>query len=407
MIEHGPESILTAKRAGRDLAVELGLESELQSTRQHVSGAFVLKAGELLRIPEGFSMMAPSAIRPFLTSRLLSWPAKLRVLAEPFVRKKTTFEDESLAAFVRRRLGDEVLQRIAQPMVAGIYGADPETLSLAASMPRFIDLEREHGSLVRGLRKHRNENEGAAGARYKMFFSFRNGMQTLIDALTERIGRSLHLNHGVSALCKAKSGWKLVANGQEKGVDQVIVALPAARAAELLDAPAPELAEGLRQIPYGRGAAITLAYDCQQIRHPLDAYGFVVPRVEPASVIACTFMHQKWAGRAPAAKALLRAFVVDDTSEQGSDALVQLAHTELSQWLGIDGQPEQSWVSRYLPSTPHYILGHQERTKRLFDQVARLEGLYLIGNAYRGVGIPDSIALANKIALKIAETCLT
>ena len=192
--------------------------------------------------------------------------------------------------------------------------------------------------------------------------------------------------------------------GREETFEHVIVALPAPRAAELLAAQTPDLAKQLRQTPYGRGAAVALAYDCRQIRHPLDAYGFVVPRIEPASVIACTFMHQKWAGRAPAGKALLRAFVVDGTSELGREDLIRVAHGELARWLGIDGQPERTWVDRYLPSTPHYTLGHQRRTDALFRAVEEIDGLHLIGNAYRGVGIPDSIVLADKTAHTVAAS---
>lgn len=403
VVEHGPESILTAKSPGRDLALELGLEADLQGTRQHVGGAFIVKRGALVRIPDGFSLMAPSALRPFLGSPLLSWTAKMRVLAEPWVPVKTDSQDESLAAFVRRRLGDEVLERIAQPMIGGIYGADPETLSLAASMPRFIELEHKYGSLVRGLRKQRAQNVGAAGARYKLFFSFRNGMQTLTDALANSLNDCISTKTPVTALRQEDDGtWLVTTSDATLAADVLVLAVSAPVASKLLADSATSLSQELAAIEYGRGAAVTLAYDRRAIAHPMDAYGFVVPSVEDSNVIACTFLHQKWRGRAPGGKALLRAFVVDKTTEHSDATLAQIAHAELARWLEISGPPTRHWVSRYSPSTPHYKIGHRDRVDAILSNAGKLPNLFLTGNAYRGVGIPDSIALADKTAHAIA-----
>lgn len=172
----------------------------------------------------------------------------------------------------------------------------------------------------------------------------------------------------------------------------------------MLEGCAPALSAELRAIPYGRGAAVTLAYDRRAIAHPLDAYGFVVPTVENTSVIACTFLHQKWEGRAPAGKALLRAFATNSDAELDKAALVRSVHDELSQWLEISAEPEHAWVSRYLPSTPHYNVGHAERVQSILNAAKELPGFYLTGNAYKGVGIPDSIALAEQTAQRIATT---
>ncbi len=402
LIEHGPESILQAKPAARQLAVELGLEDEIQQTREHVGGAYVLRQGRLIRIPEGFSLMAPANLRHFLTSPLFSWPAKARVLAEPWVPARRSDDDESLASFVRRRLGDEVLDRIAQPMVSGIYGADPETLSLAASMPRFIELEREYGSLLRGLRKQREQNKGAAGARYKLFFSFRRGMQTLTDALAAQCPK-VETSSPVQSIQRGqKAAWRVTTAKTTYEADAVVLAVPAPDAAKLLRDAAPDLHRGLQSIGYGRGAAISLAYDRRAIAHPLDAYGFVVPSIERTGVIACTFSHQKWSGRAPAGKALLRAFVVDQTADKNDEELAKLAHDELASWLEICEAPLRRWVTRYTPSTPHYTLGHRARVEAIFERAGQMAGLHLVGNAFRGVGIPDSVSLAERTAQKLA-----
>lgn len=403
LIEHGPESILQAKPAGRQLALELGLEDEIQQTRGHVGGAYILQRGKLIRIPEGFSLMAPANLRHFLVSPLFSWPAKLRVLAEPWVPARTSDEDESLASFVRRRLGGEVLDRVAQPMVSGIYGADPETLSLAASMPRFVELERQYGSLLRGLRRQREQNKGAAGARYKLFFSFRHGMQTLTDALAARCPTIETSTHVRSVHRGQTAAWRVATDKKTYDADSVVLAVPAPVAAKLLVDIDPELYETLQTIGYGRGAAISLAYDRRAIAHPLDAYGFVVPSVERTGVIACTFLHQKWGGRAPAGKALLRAFVVDQTSNKSDDELVRLAHDELASWLKIREMPLRQWVTRFVPSTPHYTLGHQARVGAIFERLEQMPGLRLVGNAFRGVGIPDSISLAEQTARTLVK----
>src|SRR5689334_3879176 len=311
LLERGPDSFISEKPHAIDLAKRLGLESQLIQTNEEFRRSFIVRDGRLRAVPEGFQLMAPSRMWPFLTSDIFSLPGKMRMAADLFLPRKSTngTTDESLASFVRRRLGEEALARMAQPMVGGIYTADPETLSLRATLPRFLEMERQHRSLILAmLRQGRAQKIGTSGARYSLFLSFDQGMQVLVDAVS-RINADVRLNSRVKTLRYDGQSWAMTTDkGEQLKADGVCLAVPAYVAVALLNDTHERLAQKLRQIKYASTATINFGYRRTAIAHPLNGFGFVVPFVEKRSLLACTFSSVKFSGRAPEGHVLLRAF---------------------------------------------------------------------------------------------------
>lgn len=404
VLEEGPDSFITEKPEALALIRRLGLEARIQGTRPEFRRSFVVRQGRLFPTPDGFSLLAPSRLGPVFGSPLFSPLGKLRMALEPLVpaRRSNRDEnfDESLASFVTRRLGRETLERIAQPMVGGIYGADPAELSLAATFPRFLALEREFGSVIRGLARARTRD--TSGARYQLFASLEGGLQTLIDALTARLPAGvLRTDTRVSVLTpRSAGGWQV----GEETFDAVILALPAAAAAALTRGFDPDLGESLGAFAAGSSVTVSLAYRGESIGHALGGAGFVVPRSESAALgglIGASFMHRKFERRAPEGSALVRLFFGDaalalddaELERRGHQALVRLVRA---------GEPAQSrHVARWPQGMPRYAVGHLGHVRRTFEQARRHPGLALAGNSYTGVGIPDCIRSGEAAALEL------
>ncbi len=410
VIERGAESIITDKPWALDLAKRLGLGSEIVSTVAARRGAYVVSRRKLERIPEGFSLLAPMRIGPFLKTPILSPGGKARAALD-LVLPRGRADDESLADFVRRRFGQELLDRLAQPLVSGIYGAPADKLSLEATMPRFVEMEREGRSVSLALRRRQRRaarggkgtgGEAASGARYGLFISFRLGNQMLVDALARALGERVRLDAPVESLGRVGDGWRVQAKGETLTADAVIVALPAHRAAPLVDEAAPGLDDSLREIPYGSAATVTFAFRREEIAHPLDAYGFVVPAIEQKAVLASTWLSRKWPGRAPSGMELIRVFLggagCPEAPRWDDERLLRSAREELEELMGVRGEPTLVRIDRYLDAMPHYYVGHKKRVAAIQKRVAQLPGLHLAGNAYEGVGIPDSIRVAERAA---------
>jgi oxygen-dependent protoporphyrinogen oxidase len=442
LLEHGPDSFISEKPAALELARHLGLASRIIETNSEHRRSFVVRQGRLLPVPEGFHLLAPSRLWPFVQSDIFSWSGKARMALDLLLPRRTldgNHDDESLADFVRRRLGREALERVAQPMVGGIYTADPEQLSLRATMPRFLEMERNHRSVIRGLRKQlahpsaKTVVHDASGARYSLFLSFDSGMQVLTDTLAERISNlrsqielvpssppaqhqafenTLRLNTTVRSLAQAHDEggsptWKLQATADlSLTADAICLALPAYVSANLLRDVDPQLASELDEISYASSATINVAYKREDIPHSLNGFGFVVPFIEKRSIIACTFSSVKFAARAPAGHVLLRAFaggaLQPELLELSDDALLARVLTDLRDLLGIQKAPLFAEISRWERSMPQYHLGHMERLKRIEQRAAALPGLVLAGNAYTGLGIPDCIRSGEAAADQIA-----
>ncbi|HYY58460.1 MAG TPA: protoporphyrinogen oxidase, partial [Pyrinomonadaceae bacterium] len=304
LLEGGPDSFISEKPEAVRLAERMGISDRLIETNPLYRRSFIVRAGRLHAVPEGFQLLAPSRFWPFVTSGIFSWRGKARMALDMLLPRRDAGgggdggeEDESLAQFVRRRLGREALERMAQPMVGGIYTADPERLSLRATMPRFLEMEREHRSLIRGMWRARRKLDasrqaGTSGARYGLFLSFDEGMQALTDKLSERLPpRSIRLNSRIETLShdRATGFWRLsLTTGDAIECDAVCLALPAYAAAGLLSATDSQLASELETIQYASTATVNLAYRRADVPHPLDGFGFVAPIVERHRTLACT-----------------------------------------------------------------------------------------------------------------------
>ena len=410
LIERGPDSFISEKPEALELAKRLGLESHLIQTNEKYRRSFIVRDGRLRAVPEGFQLLAPSRIWPFLTSDIFSLPAKARIAMDLVLPRKSTngTQDESLASFVRRRLGQEALERMAQPMVGGIYTADPETLSLRATLPRFLDMERKHRSLILAMLRQGNvQKSGTSGARYSLFLSFDRGMQVLVDALTQ-IKAEIRLNTRAESLKPDNQAWTIMTNtGEQIKADAVCLAVPAYVAAKLLNDLNSNLAAKLKQIKYASTATINFAYKRSAINHPLEGFGFVVPFIEKRSLIACTFSSVKFSGRAPANHVLLRAFaggaLQPDIFALDESELAAKVETDLRELLGITAKPLFTEVAKWERSMPQYEVGHLDRITEIENEVSKLPGLTLAGNAYRGAGIPDCIRSGEAAAETILQ----
>ena len=411
LLEGGPDAFISEKPEALELARRIGLVPHLLETNEAHRRSFVVRAGRLHSTPEGFQLLAPSRLWPFVTTPIFSWRGKARMALDLLLPRRADSAvgaDESLAQFVRRRLGREALERMAQPMVGGIYTADPESLSLRATMPRFLEMERTHRSLIwsmwKAARKQKTEAQqklqrGTSGARYSLFLSFDGGMQMLSDALAARLpSGSVRLNTRAESIAfdPQTHQWTINTNaGDPVCADALCIALPAYAAARLLRTIDPELSDELDAIPYASTATINLGYRRRDIAHRLDGFGFVVPFLERRTTLACSFSSIKFAGRAPAGHALLRAFVggalQPETFALDDEQMLEAVRSDIGELLGVSAPPIFAHVERWPRSMAQYHLGHLERIERIHARLHTLSTLRLAGNAYHGAGLPDCI----------------
>ena len=402
LVERGADSFITNKPWAVRLCERLGLADELIPTDDTHRRSLVLRKGKPVPVPEGFMLLSPAKVWPVLTSPIFSPWGKLRMGWEYFVRRRSSNGDESLASFVRRRFGSEALDRLVQPLVGGIYTSDPEKLSLRATMPRFLDMERDHRSLIRASRKQvaessKAETEGS-GARYGLFATLRNGLSQLIEKLEERITASADIrrNTPVRQIIPTDDGWRIeLADGSTETFDAVIPAVRAYQVADLIAGFDADLADDLRGIEYASSAVVVSGHKLADIQHPLDAFGLVIPAIENRKILAVSFSSRKFPDRAPDGRVLLRTFVggamQPELLERDDDAIVDLVQSELRDILGVAGEPDFTKVARYKNAMPQYHVGHLDRIAGIEKRVAKHPGLMLAGNAYHGVGLPDCI----------------
>jgi len=413
LLEGGADSFITNKPWAVDLCRELGLGDQLIDTDGRHRRSFVVRDGRLLPVPEGFVLMAPNRIGPILRTPILSLRGKLRVLLDYVLPRGGGGDgsaEESLAAFVKRRLGREALDRLVQPLVGGIYTADPNELSIRATLPQFLAMERDHGGLIRGARHQaraaRGADRDASGARYGMFVSLADGMETLPKALAAALPLgSIRLNTAVRRVSRnaGKSPWLVeLLDGPPIEAGAVVLATEAHASARLLDGLDPGLALQLRSIPYASSLVVNVAYPRDRVAHPLDGFGVVVPAVERRSLLAASFLSVKFPRSAPPDSALLRVFLGGATQPElfdlDDDGVAEVVRRELGELLGARGEPTLLEVGRHPRAMPQYTLGHLERVAAVRRQAALHPGLLLTGNAFDGVGIPDCVRAAGQAA---------
>ena len=433
LIERSADNFLATPAAAVDLCRQLGMESELLPTNEARRRAFVVSGGRLQPIPEGFYLMSPRKLWPLLRSPVLSIRGKLRLLAEPlFPRGQSvsasseTRSDESVAAFARRRLGREVFERLVQPLVAGIYTADPEKLSMAATMPQFLEFERRFSSVLRATLSRANNapaTDEAGGARYGLFKAPAQGMQSLVARLASRLPPdSISLNTQVTGIAPTNGTWSLSTNpkseirgstgltgaNSQPHFDAVILAAPAYAGSELLESVDKPLAVELAAIEYAGCVVASFGFHRHQIKRPLDGFGFVVPHVEKRRIIAASFASLKFPGRAPTDDVVIRVFLGGamrpELLDLADSDIQRIATDELADLLHITGLPLIADIARWPHSMPQYQIGHLDRVARIEQRVAQHPTLALAGNAYRGVGIPYCIASGQAAAERIARS---
>jgi oxygen-dependent protoporphyrinogen oxidase len=429
VLERGPDSFLTEKPAAAELCRELGLGGSLIPSNDAARKTYIVVKNRLVPLPDGLMFLVPTKLIPTATTRLFSWTTKLRMGMELLHPPRPSGEpDEAVAALVERHFGAEAVDRLADPLLSGIYGGDAAQLSARAVLPRLVEMESEYGSLTRGmLAAHRKmlakvaaQKNGssngtgsvmpAAGAR-STFTTLRGGMQQFIDALVARLDAgSVRCSTAVSGLERVAAGWQVEAAGSAEIYDAVILASPAWAAAALLSKVDAALSEELAAIPYSSSITVNLIYDESRLGKLPDGFGFLVPASEKRAMLACTFVHRKFLGRTPPGKAVLRAFLGGMKNEallaESDEALVGTVRRELTEILGknvigLGIEPEHAQVSRWRRAMAQYAVGHQQRIERIGARVAKLPGLRLAGNAYDGIGIPDCIRLGRKAAKEL------
>ena len=413
LLEYGPDSFISEKPWALDLCKRIGLESELIGTQDQFRTTFVVRNGKLEPLPEGFILLAPTQLGSLMRSRIFSWPGKLRMGLDLILPRAQSQNDESLGSFVRRRFGREALERVAQPLIGGIYTADPDQLSLAATMPRFLDMERDKRSVIYALwqasRNRPQDTKDSSGARWSLFVTLRGGMQQLVDTLVGRLTLgTIRRNCRVKNVTQTDGQWRIACqDGASLQADGVIVATPAFQAARLLQSQDSGLADQLSYLPYSSAATVSLGYRREDIPHPLNGFGFVVPRIENRAIIAGTFSSVKYAGRAPDGHVLLRAFVGGtlqaELFELEDEEMEQAVRREFAALLGIEAAPLFTLIARYPHSMPQYLVGHLDRVEKIEQQSATHAGLALAGNAYRGVGLADCVRSGEAAATAMIE----
>jgi protoporphyrinogen/coproporphyrinogen III oxidase len=411
LVEGGPDSFITTKPAALDLCRRLGLGDQLTGSNSGKQATtFVWSGGRLHPMPEGMMLMAPTMVLPFLRSRLISWPGKLRMGMEVFVPRQSSDQDESLADFVRRRLGSELLNKIAGPLMGGIHAADPEKLSLRSTFPIFLDMERKHGSLLRGMMKRPKRQPPAPGCvPTSMFMTLQGGLQRLSDTLLAQLPADA-IRSGCSVLnvSPSEGRYKLtLSNGSSILAENVVFATPAYVTADLIQQIDPAIASRLRGIRYVSTATVSLGFKRSDIAHPMQGAGFIVPRSEGRRITACSWSSSKFKHRAPDDSVLLRVFVggalAEQLAEQDNAALIQLAREELRTIMGITAEPTLAKAWRWPKANPQYDLGHDLRVSEIERSLTNLPGLYVAGAAYRGAGLPDCIQSGIAAARAIAK----
>ena len=410
LLEHGPDAFISTKPAAKTLCEELGIADQFIGTNSKVRRSFVVRNGELHPVPEGFYMMAPGSFMPFLKSPLFSWRGKLRMAMEFFIPRRGRDTDEAVAHFVRRRLGTEAFTRIAQPMIGGIYTSDAENLSLKATFPRFLEMENAHGSIIKALRAQKKKasqtSQDTSGPRYSLFLSFKSGMQTLVNTLTEALSGCIRLNARVEHIHQHTdgTGWHVsLANGETLNAELLCIALPALQTGALVRNVSKPLATKIDAIPYASSATVNLAFRRADVTHPLDGMGFVVPATENLSLIGCSFSSVKFEGRAPAEHVLLRAFVGEPKSKKPESELIELCRADLTPILGIKSDPRFAVVSKHPQAMAQYQVGHQEVVSSVEQFAGELQGFAISGNGYHGVGIPDCIRSGETAAISLLD----
>jgi protoporphyrinogen/coproporphyrinogen III oxidase len=410
VVEAGPDSFLTDKPWAADLCRELGLGDELISSNDAERRTYMVIHGRLLQIPDGLMFMVPTKLGPTFLSPMFSVRTKARIVREWLFPPKPKSNEMTVGEFVERHYGREMVNRVADPLLAGVYGGSADQLSVDAVLPRFVQMETKYGSLGRAMAAA--AKNASASASQSLFTSLKSGMQRMTSALISRLPKeALRAGVQIEHLQPESGKWLVIGNGRTEEYDAVVLATPAHVAAALLS-PVPELAAELNAIPYTSSITVILGYE-QSVRRTLPpGFGLLVPRTESRKILAATFVHNKFPHRAPEDRALIRCFiggsVADDMLDQSEADIAHAVERELQSILAIHARPVFTRVYKWRKAMAQYTLGHLARVERIMTLVARMPGFALAGNAYRGIGVPDcvrtGVEAANKVLADVAPS---
>ena len=406
VIELGPDSFITYKPWALELVKDLGLEDSLVGVgRGRGKNTFVYHDEKLYALPEGFFLMAPSKLLPFLRSDLFTLGAKLRVLLEPLVPRGSA-SDESVRSFVVRRFGREIFEKAAQPLIGGIYMSDPEKLGLSATVPQFLEMEKRAGSVLRELLRNPPTTGGESGARYGLFLTLRRGMSSIIEKLCSKAEFSRqNFKTSVSSIEKSRTGW-LVGSGSEKEeFDAVILSVRADAAGALLSNVDLNIASKLSEIAYIPSVATTFVFREKEFSGMPDGLGIIIPATAKMNLVACSLYSRKFPDKCESDKVVLRCFLGGDSNPDAvlwdEERIKAVLREELSRIFGCDNRPIRTYVRRYPHGMPRLVVGHKRNVSDIMNKVSHHSGLGLCGAAYLGVGIPDCVRCAELAAGKI------
>lgn len=408
VLEGGPDSILAQKPEGLALCRELGLGDRLIPTNPELKAVYILHGKKLHPLPEGMMLAVPTRIFPMIKTGLFSWPGKLRMGLDLVRPAGPQNGDESIATFLRRRFGQEAVERLGEPLLAGIHAGDPEKLSILATFPRFRALEAKYGSLVRGMLSAPRPKPQPGARPPAAFYSLRGGLRELVEALVSHLeAQSIRTGAAVQSLNRDGDGYVLgLEGGETVRAPKVIVAAPGPKIAPALQGLLPEVSRTLGAVPFASSATVLLGYRRADVTHSLDGYGMVVPQGEGLRTTALSFVSTKFAHRAPEGHVLLRGFMggVRDGSvlDLSDEEMVKTVERDMGPILGLKGAPTVTRVFRWPSSTPQLEVGHLDRMKIVEKAFEEMPGLHLTGAGVWSTGIPDSVADATRVAVAAA-----
>jgi oxygen-dependent protoporphyrinogen oxidase len=407
VIEGGPDSFLSIKPAAMELIRELGLEDEVIGSNDHLRVTYVWKGGRLVPLPDGLQLMVPTKLVPLLTTRLLSWPTKIRMGMELFHPPGRHAEDQSVADFVTSHYGAEAVDYLAEPLLSGIYGGSPSTLSITSVLPRFVELEAKYGSLTKGVLAEMKANK-AQSKRLPLFRTLKGGLGQMVAALESRLDGHAKVLHGrAQAVERTAGGFRIRLDDGSIECGQVVLACEAHNAARLAGSLDGRLADLLGSIAYSSSMTVALGFPASAFPKPLNGFGFLVPKRERRRLVACTWVGTKFSHRVPTGTILLRCFLggMDDGGilSVSDDAILDAVVKELHDIVGLRAAPAFSRIFRWPRSMAQYTVGHPGRLAEIEARAAAIPGLQLAGNAYTGIGIPDCIRMGKQAAEAISK----
>jgi oxygen-dependent protoporphyrinogen oxidase len=411
LIEAGPDSFLTEKPWATDLCQELGIASEIIGSNDAARKTYILVNNRLVPMPDGLMFMVPTQVLPTVLSPLFSLSAKIRMAREYFypahdVSNPTHGEDETVAALVERHYGKEMVERLADPLLSGVYGSRASELSVRAVLPRFVDMEAKYGSLSRAMLAARKKSPAADSTQRPIFSSLRNGMQSLIQALLPRLNpERLRTNIPIQEIQRREYGWLVNTEAGGSSFDAVILATPTPAAAKLIRNSVPALAQELSEIRYTSSVTASLIYDETVAAQLPPGFGFLVPRTENIRMLACTFVHNKFPNRAPDNRCILRCVLGGSSDEAAinlsTDEVVAILRREIDQILDITAAPLAARVYKWPGAMAQYGVGHLDRLERIRQLLQETPRLTLAGNGYRGIGVPDCVRTGREAATQM------